>query len=60
MDKESNEGGGSRWRGNMTGESLTVEGILLGEGDYHSTGNFLLGVLLDLQRGEFELCSWED
>jgi hypothetical protein len=31
-----------------------------GRGSFFSTGNFLLGVLLDLQGGEFELCSRED
>ena len=32
MDKESNEGGGSRWRGNMSGGGY--------KGGDHSTGDF--------------------
>jgi hypothetical protein len=64
MDKESNERGESV-KGEYDGESLTVEGILLGRGSsfyeafWGKESFFFGGVLLDLHRGEFEFCSRE-
>jgi hypothetical protein len=47
-------------KGEYDGESLTVEGILLGRGSSFYGGIFIWGrVLLDLHRGEFEFCSRE-